>query len=373
MTMLDVDIRGCAGRFEIETAFQAGAGVTALFGPSGAGKSTLLKMIAGTARPQSGRIMAGGRTLFDAATGTNLPPEKRGIGFVFQDARLFPHLSVLKNLTYARWAGRRPASRAFDEVVALLGLEQRLDAAPATLSGGERQRVAIGRALLADPALLLMDEPLSSLDKARRAEILPYLEAIRTEAGIPILYVSHETSEVARLADTVVLIENGRVADSGPAAAMLARLGLAAGGDPDEAGVILEGCITAIDPAYQTAVIALGNDRIELTGNGFAPGMTVRLRVRAGDVAIANAPHDGLSIRNQLPVTVEKIRREGAFAIIALGFGGQQLLARITAKSADALDLQPGSRVHALLKAVSVEMARIEKPRPALTSGSSPR
>ena len=237
----------------------------------------------------------------------------------------------------------------------------------------ERLRVAIGRALLADPALLLMDEPLSSLDKARRNEILPYLEAIRTEAGIPILYVSHETSEVARLADTVVLIENGRVSDSGPAAAILARLGLAAGGDPDEAGVILEGRITDVDPAYHTAVIALDDDRIELTGNGFAPGMTVRLRVRAGDVAIANAPHDGLSIRNQLPAIVEEIRRDGAFATVALGFGGQQLLARITAKSADALGLQPGSRVHALLKAVSVEMARIENPRGGLTSASSPR
>ncbi|WP_292897077.1 molybdenum ABC transporter ATP-binding protein [Nitratireductor sp.] len=360
MTVLDVDIRGRAGSFEIETAFQAGAGVTALFGPSGAGKSTLLKMIAGTARPQSGRIIAGGRTLFNSATSTNLPPEKRGIGFVFQDARLFPHLSVRKNLTYARWAGRRRASRAFDEVVSLLGLDDRLDAAPTTLSGGERQRVAIGRALLADPALLLMDEPLSSLDKARRSEILPYLETIRTEAGIPILYVSHETSEVARLADTVVLIENGRVTDSGPTAAILARLGLAAGSDPAEAGVILEGHVTNVDSAYHTAVIALGDDRIELTGNGFAPGMTVRLRVLAGDVAIANAPHDGLSIRNQLAATVDEIRRDGAYAMVALTLGGQRLLARITAKSSDQLALHPGEHVYALLKAVSVEMARLE-------------
>ncbi|WP_295806277.1 molybdenum ABC transporter ATP-binding protein [uncultured Nitratireductor sp.] len=373
MTVLDVDIKGLAGSFEIETAFQAGAGVTALFGPSGAGKSTLLKMIAGTARPQSGRIVAGGRTLFDSATGTNLPPEKRGIGFVFQDARLFPHLSVRKNLTYARWAGRRPVSRAFDEVVALLGLETRLDAAPATLSGGERQRVAIGRALLADPALLLMDEPLSSLDKARRNEILPYLEAIRTEAGIPILYVSHETSEVARLADTVVLIENGRVSDSGPAATILARLGLSAGTASEDAGVILEGHVTETDPAYHTAIITLDEDRIELTGDGFAVGMTVRLHVRAGDVAIANAPHDGLSIRNQLLATVEEIRRDGAFAMVALALGGQRLLARITAKSSDDLALRPGTRVYALLKAVSVEMARLERPDPRFTPASSPR
>ncbi|EKF17017.1 molybdenum ABC transporter ATP-binding protein [Nitratireductor pacificus] len=361
MSALEVDIRGRAGSFEIETAFSAGPGVTALFGPSGAGKSTLLKMIAGTARPRSGRIVVAGSTLYDSAAGIDLPPERRGVGFVFQEARLFPHLSVRRNLTYARWAGRRRGTRAFDEVVALLGIGDRLDSAPATLSGGERQRVAIGRALLADPALLLMDEPLSSLDKARRGEILPYLEAIRTEAGIPILYVSHETAEVAQLADTVVLVDKGRVAGVGPAAAMLARFSLAAGSDASEAATLIEGRVTGIDPAYHTAVVSLETGRLELTGNGFAEGMVVRLRVRAADVAIASAPHDGLSIRNQLPCTVGALHRDGAFAMVTLHLGEQRLIARITAKSADMLDLAPGREAYALLKAVSVEMARIER------------
>ncbi|WP_048647473.1 molybdenum ABC transporter ATP-binding protein [Nitratireductor soli] len=361
MSVLDVDIKGRAGSFEIETAFSAGPGVTALFGPSGAGKSTLLKMIAGTARPLSGRIVAAGRTLYDSAAGIDLPPERRGIGFVFQEARLFPHLSVRRNLTYARWAGRRRGTRPFDEVVALLGIGDRLDNAPATLSGGERQRVAIGRALLADPALLLMDEPLSSLDKARRAEILPYLEAIRAEAGIPIVYVSHETAEVAQLADTVVLIEAGRVTAVGPAAAMLARLSLAAGSDASEAATLLEGRVIETDPAYHTATIALDGGQLELTGDGFAEGMIVRLRVRAADVAIASVAHDGLSIRNQLPCLVGEVRRDGAFAMVTLHLGEQRLIARITAKSADMLNLAPGRKAYALLKAVSVEMARVER------------
>ncbi|MCR4264980.1 molybdenum ABC transporter ATP-binding protein [Nitratireductor sp. ZSWI3] len=361
MTAFDIDIKGRAGSFAIDAAFRAELGVTAIFGASGAGKSTLLKMIAGTARPSSGRIVVAGKTLYDSVSGIDLPPERRGIGFVFQDARLFPHLSVRKNLTYARWAGRRPASRPFGEVVSLLGLENRLDSDPATLSGGERQRVAIGRALLADPSLLLMDEPLSSLDKARRREILPYLEAIRTETGIPVLYVSHETAEIARLADTVVVLEDGRVIDSGPAATVLARLSLATGGDTEEAATLIEGRVTAVDPAYQTATVALDGGSIELTGTGFNAGTIVRLRVRATDVAIATQPHDGLSIRNQLSCRIDELRREGAHAMVVLDLGGQRLIARITAKSADALELAPGGRAIALLKAVSVEMARVEQ------------
>ncbi len=201
----------------MEADFAADWGVTALFGHSGAGKTTLLKMIAGTLRPESGRIAVGDFTLFDAERGINLPPEKRRIGYVFQEARLFPHMSVKRNLTYARWAGRRQATRSFDEVVALLGIGHLLDRRPSTLSGGERQRVAIGRALLSDPALLLLDEPLSSLDHARRQEILPFIERLRDESHVPIVYVSHEIDEVARLADQIVLLSAGRVTASGAA------------------------------------------------------------------------------------------------------------------------------------------------------------
>lgn len=360
MSALDVEIEGRAGSFAIEAAFSAGSGITALFGPSGAGKTTILKMIAGMVRPHSGRIVADGRTLFDSAAGIDLSPPARRVGFVFQDGRLFPHLSVRSNLTYARWAGRRRAVRPLDEVVALLGLEAHLERLPATLSGGERQRVAIGRALLSDPALLLMDEPLSSLDRARRAEILPYLEMIRAQTRIPILYVSHETGEVARLADTVVLVDGGRVSAVGAAATVLGAYGFAHGLDESEASALIEGRVVETDADYATATVTVDGGRIELTGQGFPVGSRLRLRVRASDVAIATAPHDGLSIRNQIPCAVEDIRSEGAYAIVALALGGQRLLARITRKSATMLALAPGMRVIALLKAVSVDSARMD-------------
>lgn len=356
MDALEVDIAGRAGNFVVEARFRAPPGVTALYGPSGAGKSTILKMIAGLARPQSGRIVAGGRVLFDARAGIDLPARARGIGFVFQEDRLFPHLSVHRNLTYARWAGRRAARRDVAEVVALLGLEAHLDRLPATLSGGERQRVAIGRALLAEPEILLMDEPLSSLDRQRRAEILPYLEAVANETRIPVLYVSHETDEVARLADRVVALEAGRVRAVGTPAQILAPSG------DGEAVALLEGRVSGIDPRYETATVDLGGATVELGAPGLPLGGRVRLKVRAGDVAIATHRHEGLSIRNQLECTVEQVVPRGTAVEITLALGRQRLFSRITRQSAEALALGPGRRVVALVKAVSVEQARLMRP-----------
>ena len=355
METLEVDITGKAGTFAISAQFVAEPGVTALFGRSGAGKSTILKMIAGTARPEKGRIAAGGRVFFDGAAGINLPPRARGIGFVFQEGRLFPHLSVRRNLTYARWAGRRAGSRALDEVVALLGLEAHLHRHPETLSGGERQRVAIGRALLADPQILLMDEPLSSLDRERRGEILPYLEAVANETRIPVLYVSHDTDEVARLADRVVAIEDGRVRAIGTAAEILGR---SPGGDQDRFS-ILEGRVIEVDARYGTATVQVGGGTIELSSESLALGNSVRLRMDAADIALATAAHDGLSIRNQLRCEVRAVERRGNSADVILAFGDELLLARITAKSADALGLTEGLQVIALVKAVSIERARL--------------
>ncbi|WP_309085145.1 molybdenum ABC transporter ATP-binding protein [Chelativorans sp.] len=355
MAALEVDISGRAGSFAVAAAFRAEPGVTALFGRSGAGKSTILKMIAGTVRPERGRIAAGGRVLFDSETGSNLPPRARGIGFVFQEDRLFPHLSVRRNLTYARWAGRRTGMRAVEEVVALLGLKTYLDRYPETLSGGERQRVAIGRALLAEPQILLMDEPLSSLDRERRAEILPYLEAVADEARIPILYVSHDTDEVARLADRVVAIEAGRVVAAGTPAEILGH----AGGEEDGPISFLDGEVVAFDAAYGTVLVETAGGPVELSANELPAGSRIRLRIGAGDIAIATAAHEGLSIRNQLRCEVEKVERRGNSAEVLLGFGQERLTARITAKSADALSLRPGLRVVALIKAISIERTRL--------------
>lgn len=358
MSGLAVSITGRNGAFAIEADFAADWGVTALFGHSGAGKTTLLKMIAGTLRPQSGRIAVGDFTLFDAQKGIDLPPERRRIGYVFQEARLFPHMSVRRNLTYARWAGRRQATRSFDEVVALLGIDPLLDRRPSTLSGGERQRVAIGRALLSDPALLLLDEPLSSLDHARRQEILPFIERLRDESHVPIVYVSHEIDEVARLADEIVLLSAGRVAASGAAADVFPLIDA----EGEGGGVLLEGTVSAYDARYKLAEIDLGGASFQLGDAGLKQDMHVRLRVRARDVSIARKVPQAISIRNLLPVTVTGIEAgEGPNAHVSLDFRGRRFGARLTRRSVDELALRTGDEVVALVKAVSVDRAAIRE------------
>ena len=358
MSGLKVSVTGRNGKFAIEANFSAGWGVTALFGHSGAGKTTLLKMIAGTLRPESGRIAVGDFVLFDADKGINLPPEKRRIGYVFQEARLFPHMSVKSNLTYARWAGSRESIRSLDEVVKLLGIDQLLDRRPSTLSGGERQRVAIGRALLSDPALLLLDEPLSSLDHARRQEILPFIERLRDESHVPIVYVSHEIDEVARLADEIVLLQGGKVKASGEAAEIFPLID----GDGEGAGVLLEGSVSAYDERYKLAEIDLGGTTFQLSDAGLKQNMHVRLRVRARDVSIARKAPDAISIRNVLPVSILAIEAgEGPNAHVALDFQGRRLGARLTRRSVDDLGLAVGDQVVALVKAVSVDRAAIRE------------
>jgi len=358
MSGLKVSVTGRNGKFAIEANFSAGWGVTALFGHSGAGKTTLLKMIAGTLRPESGRIAVGDFTLFDAEKGINLPPEKRRIGYVFQEARLFPHMSVKRNLTYARWAGSRATTRSIEEVVDLLGIAHLLDRRPATLSGGERQRAAIGRALLSDPALLLLDEPLSSLDHARRQEILPFIERLRDESHVPIVYVSHEIDEVARLADEIVLLQGGKVKASGEAAEIFPLID----GDGEGAGVLLEGTVASYNSTYELAEIDLNGATFQLGDTGLRENMHVRLRVRARDVSIARTVPDAISIRNILPVTIRKIVVvEGPNALLDLDFQGRQLGARLTRRSVDELELKEGEHVFALVKAVSVERAAIRE------------
>jgi molybdate transport system ATP-binding protein len=213
--MFEVTVRKKLGDFSLDVSFGSKAPVTALFGPSGSGKTSVANAISGLLKPDEGRIVIGDQVLFDSAARINVPVHRRRVRVVFQESRLFPHLNVRQNLLFGRWLARKNAGREFDEVVQLLGIEKLLKRRPRTLSGGERQRVAIGRALLADPAALLMDEPLASLDQARKQEILPYLEKLVANARVPILYVSHAREEIERLAQTVVTIEEGRVKSIG--------------------------------------------------------------------------------------------------------------------------------------------------------------
>ncbi|WP_265518527.1 molybdenum ABC transporter ATP-binding protein [Nitratireductor luteus] len=358
MNQLEVDVTGSAGRFAIRAAFGAGPGVTALFGRSGAGKTTILKMIAGTIRPGVGRIAAGGRVFLDTKRGIDLSPQSRNVGFVFQDGRLFPHLSVQRNLTYARWAGRRRATRRFEEIVALLGLETLLDRFPETLSGGERQRVAIGRALLAEPEILLMDEPLSSLDRQRRGEILPYLEAVAGEARIPVIYVSHEPEEVMRLADHVVVIEDGRVVQTGTPADVLGGAGASYARANDAPVALIDGRVAAFHEDGETVEVAVGSSVMELPGADMRPGNRVRLRIDASEVALATRCHEELSIRNQLPCRITRVESRGPVTDVAMDFEGQTIFARVTSRSARLLRLSPGQEIVALVRAVSVERMR---------------
>jgi molybdate transport system ATP-binding protein len=362
MSGLEVDVAGRVGSFEIDVGFASDSGVTALFGHSGAGKTTVINMIGGVLRPTRGRVVVGGRVLFDAGRGIDLPPHRRRLGHVFQEGRLFPHLSVKRNLLYGRWFARGPRDpRRFDEVVELLGIAQLLERRPRSLSGGERQRVAIGRALLCEPAALLMDEPLASLDPARKAEILPYLERLRDQARLPIVYVSHSIDEVARLARTMVLMSEGRVAAVGPVADLMPRLDLRPLTGRFEAGVVVEGRVSTHDDAYQLTTVALGDQQLTVPRLEAVPGTPVRLRIRARDVALALRPPQQTSIQNMLRGRVVELGwQEGPFVEVNVAVGGDaagdvRLTARLTRRAADALQLAAGREVFALIKTIALD------------------
>ncbi|MCJ2071879.1 molybdenum ABC transporter ATP-binding protein [Methylobacterium sp. J-030] len=356
---IQVDVTLHRGAFTLQAAFAAGPGLTALFGRSGSGKTTLIDLIAGLARPDRGRIVADGTALVDTEAGLFLPSHRRRIGVVFQDARLFPHLSVRTNLGYGRVFARHRADPAqVDAVIAMLGIGHLLDRRPSGLSGGERQRVAIGRALLARPRLLLMDEPLAALDEARKAEILPYIERLRDEAGVPIVYVSHAVSEVARLATTVIVLEAGRVAAAGPAEAILRRADLAPIHDA-EAGALLDMVVQAADP--ETGLTHLTGDAGRLLVPGLARRIGTRLRVRipARDVLVATTRPQGLSARNILPGRICGIVPVGDEVAVEIACNGAHLVARVTRAAAADLGLANGQAVFAIVKSVAFDPAGI--------------
>jgi molybdate transport system ATP-binding protein len=353
---LEVALAHAFPGFRLEVAFSAPPGVTALFGRSGSGKTTVVNAVAGLLRPERGRVAVNGTVLLDTGARREVPVHRRRVGYVFQEGRLFPHLTVRANLAFGRWFAPRGAElERTEHVVELLGIGHLLERRPGALSGGEKQRVAIGRALLSGPRLLLMDEPLAALDEARKAEILPYLERLRDETRIPVLYVSHSVAEVARLATTVVALSEGRVARAGPAAEVMA--------DPEafplmgrqEAGAVLAGRVVGHDAADGLTEIAVSRGRLFVPRALAEPGAEIRLRIRARDVAIATRPPEGISMLNVLPAVVTRVGDGGGPVVeIGLASGEDRLLARITRRSLRTLGLAPGAECHAVLKAIAV-------------------
>ncbi|WP_299611513.1 molybdenum ABC transporter ATP-binding protein [uncultured Tateyamaria sp.] len=348
---LKVSLRHRFGGFALDVAFEAGPGVTALFGRSGAGKTTIVNAVAGLLRPDHAEITLDGDR-FDTQ-----PVHKRRIGYVFQDARLFPHMTVADNLDYASRYGARASDRP--RIVEMLGIGALLDRQPATLSGGEKQRVALGRALLSNPRLLLMDEPLAALDGPRKAEILPYLDRLKADTGAPILYVSHAVDEVARLADHMVLLADGRVARAGPLFDVMADPAAVPLLGVREAGAVLRGRVVAHgDDGLSTLQLAAGP--IQLLGVQAPVGSDVRLRVLAQDVLLSLTRPQGLSAQNILPVTITAIRAgDGPGAAIALDAGGDALLARVTGRAVQSMGLSEGQSLFAVIKATSVAQSAI--------------
>ncbi len=341
---LDVDLR------------LPGRGVSCLFGESGSGKTTVLRYLAGLIHAPGGEMVFKGEIW--QRQRHRVPTHRRAIGYVFQEASLFPHLTALGNLRFGMKRSGGASEASLGAAVDLLGISHLLDRRPATLSGGERQRVAIARALASAPRLLLMDEPLAALDAARKAEILPYLERLHRELALPIVYVTHALDEVARLADHLVLLQQGRVLAQGPAAELMARADLPLG-QQDEAGVLIDAEVAEHDPAYGLTRIAFAGTGLWVGELAQPPGQRVRARVLARDVSVSRVPPQQSSVLNALPVTLQSLHPSQATVLLQLrsevaGEAGVPLLARITRRSADALALVPGDRLFAQVKGVAL-------------------
>ena len=333
-------------------------GVSAIVGPSGSGKTTLLRCVAGLEKADQALIEINGNCWQDSQHGLWLPPHKRALGYVFQEASLFDHLSVQGNLDYGRRRSAEPASdKQAAQIIKLLGIGHLLQRSTTGLSGGERQRVGIARALLTNPRLLLLDEPLTALDPQRKADILPYLERLHAELDIPLLYVSHSPDEVARLADHLVLLENGTLRASGPLQTLLPRLDLPMA-HSDDARSVLHGQVSACDDRYQLLELTLAGSVLKLrVPHAALPlGQQVRVAVQARDVSLALEKPQHSSVLNQLPARIEAIEpgNHPAQTLVRLALGDNALLARVTRYSADQLQLQPGLDVWVQIKAVAL-------------------
>ena len=354
--MLSLDVEHRIGDFDLAYALDSRERVTGLFGPSGAGKSTLLRLVAGLITPRRGRIEIAGRCVFDSDRGIRVPAHRRRIGYVFQQARLFPHLKVARNLRYGAWFARaRPAAARFDRVVDMLDIGALLDRRVAGLSGGEAQRVAIGRALLANPAMLLLDEPLASLDAARKAEVLPYIERLSRESEVPIVFVSHQLDEMLRLANRhVVALRDGRVVFSGESAAFLARPDLLGPEHARDAGTLLRAEIRGT-AAHGLSALDCEGQPLFVPRLDQAPGGRVHLHVRARDVMLARSRPEDISALNVLAGRVDAIAQDGDQAVeVTLAISNQRLAARITRYSAERLALAEGEPLYAVIKSLAL-------------------
>lgn len=352
--MLSVQLHKRRGDFGLNLQIESSeGGVIALFGPSGCGKSTAIHLIAGLLTPDQGRIQVEEQVLFETAQGINVSAERRRIGYVFQDARLFPHLNVLGNLRYGLKRATAAMQIDFDTVIELLGIGALLSRRPQQLSGGEKQRVAIGRALLSQPRLLLLDEPLASLDAARREEVLPYLERLRDFLRIPMIYVSHQFEEVLRLANHVVLMNQGSCLAQGTMSAISLHPALRTLIGPEAIGAVIDGQVTARDAQTGLAQVSVGSGCLNIESQSLQVGQVVRLQLLARDLILALNRPEGLSVRNALPVILTGLTPDGAHAVLVeLGIGDETLVARVTTSAAQELQLHIGQSLWVLIKAV---------------------
>lgn len=352
---LKLQVEQQLGAFHLSTALNLPAtGVSGFFGPSGSGKTSLLRLIAGLERPKQGAITLGEQTLLDTRQGIFVPPHRRRIGVVFQEARLFPHYRVRGNLTYGM---RKPAAQRFAEIVELLGIEALLERMPGTLSGGEARRVAIGRALLSEPQLLLMDEPLTGLDGARKEELLRYITRLTQQVDIPVIYVSHDAEEITAIADHLVVMKAGQVRASDKLGALLQRFDLTHELGGFDAASLLQGEVVAHETAYGLTHLALDdNYQLVLPGASAPIGSHLRVRILARDIALALTPPANTSYRNQLSATITDFITlpEAPYTVeLRLSIGRFFLRARLTRKSWDEMGLAKGMQVTALIRSVS--------------------
>jgi molybdate transport system ATP-binding protein len=349
------------GGFTLDADFMADGRFIAFFGHSGSGKTTLLNVVAGLLRPERGRVAVDGVTLFDSARRIFLPSYRRQLGTVFQEGRLFPHLSVRQNLLYGAWFARAPGKEEkLAHVADLLGIEHLLSRYPNRLSGGEKQRVAIGRAILATPKILLMDEPLAALDDPRKQEIMPYLERLRDEARIPIIYVSHSVAEVARLSDTLVILAGGKVRAAGPTIELMQRLDLLPMVDGGETGAVIEAVVKCHDEAYGLTSLASRAGQWRVPRLDIATGKRVRMQIKDRDVMIALREPENMSALNVIPGVVSEIGPlDGPGVEIKLDCSGEALVARLTRYSVERLGLRVGTPVYAIVKSVSFDRSAL--------------
>jgi len=355
-TSLNINVRRRLGDTELDVQFQSDGGLTAFFGRSGSGKTSLVNLLAGLDTPDSGIIEVGGVCLYSSENAINIPPDKRRLGYVFQDSRLFPHMSVAGNLKYGmRFAAAHDQQQDFGEIVELLGLSALLARQPASLSGGEKQRVAIGRALLASPRLLLMDEPMASVDAGRKSEIVAFIENLRDQLDIPIVYVSHDLEEVIRLADTMVILDNGRTMASGDVETIMSRLDLRPLTGRYEAGAVIAAEVVRHDEEFSLTELTFAGNSLWVPRLDLAVGAALRVRIRARDVSLSRSRPEDTSILNIFEGKIVEITEDDGPQQEVLLDIGAPLIARITKKSLKQLSLQNGDTVYTMVKAAAID------------------